>query len=154
MIDVRPAKTDDAAAWLRMCETLSPDSAGDHAGGLPCRWRGWWRSTKRDLAILGLALIAGGCAAQPAPREQGTAGATMTTLAFLTRSGCANTAVLRANLDEALRTLGPDARYDVIDLDTLPETDPRRGYPTPTVLRDGRDLFGLPEPRPPFPDPS
>lgn len=78
----------------------------------------------------------------------------MTTLAFLTRSGCANTAVLRANLDEALRTLGPDARYDVIDLDTLPETDPRRGYPTPTVLRDGRDLFGLPEPRPPFPDPS
>lgn len=78
----------------------------------------------------------------------------MTGLVFLTRSGCANTAVMRANLDEALKTVGPDARYDVIDLDTLPDSDPRRGYPTPTVLRGGRDLFGLPEPEPPFPDPT
>ncbi|MCI0677340.1 MAG: hypothetical protein L0Y42_16390, partial [Phycisphaerales bacterium] len=28
----------------------------------------------------------------------------------------------------------------------LPENDIRRGYPTPTILVNGRDLFGLPEP--------
>ena len=78
----------------------------------------------------------------------------MTELVFLTRAGCANTAAMRANLDEALKTLGPAARYDLVDLDTLPDSDPRRGYPTPTVLRGGRDLFGLPEPEPPFPDPT
>jgi hypothetical protein len=33
-------------------------------------------------------------------------------------------------------------------------TDPRTGYPTPTVLYKNRDLFGMPPPTPPFPEPS
>jgi hypothetical protein len=75
-------------------------------------------------------------------------------LSFLTREGCTNTAVMRGRLDEALGRLGLSSRYQVIDLATLPATDPRRGYPTPTLLRSGRDLFGMPEPQPPFPEPT
>ena len=73
---------------------------------------------------------------------------------FLTREGCANTAEMRASLDEALRALGRPTDYAVIDLATLPDSDVRRGYPTPTVLYGNRDLFGLPQPTPPLPQPT
>jgi hypothetical protein len=56
---------------------------------------------------------------------------------------------MRANLDEALRAIGHPITYAVIDADTLPESDPRGGYGTPTVLVAGVDLFGMPAP--PFP---
>ncbi len=36
-----------------------------------------------------------------------------------------------------------------IDQEALPHGDIRRGYPTPTILVNGRDLFGLPEPEGP-----
>jgi hypothetical protein len=75
-------------------------------------------------------------------------------LTFLTRDGCSNTAVMRERLDEALARLRLPASYQVIDLATLPDTDPRRGYPTPTLLYSGRDLFGMPEPQPPLPAPT
>ena len=75
-------------------------------------------------------------------------------LTFLTREGCSNTAVMRERLDGALARLGRPLRYQVIDLATLPDSDPRRGYPTPTLLRDGRDLFGMPQPQPPLPEPT
>ena len=35
------------------------------------------------------------------------------------------------------------AVYQVVDLATLPRPDGRRGYPIPTVLFGGRDLFGM-----------
>jgi hypothetical protein len=44
--------------------------------------------------------------------------------------------------------------YAVIDADTLAESDARRGYGTPTVLYENRDLFGMPEPTPPMPTPT
>ncbi|HYE85284.1 MAG TPA: hypothetical protein VEA16_02930 [Vicinamibacterales bacterium] len=72
-------------------------------------------------------------------------------LAFLTRDGCANTAVMRQNLDAALRSLSLPANYDVVNLDTVSESDARSGYPTPTVLFANRDLFGMPEPPVPHP---
>jgi hypothetical protein len=75
-------------------------------------------------------------------------------LAFLTRQDCSNTAIMRARLDEALERMGRPADYLVIDLATLSDTDARRGYPTPTVLHGGRDLFGMPEPRPPYRGPT
>jgi hypothetical protein len=75
-------------------------------------------------------------------------------LVFLTRGGCANTALMRTNLDEAIRTLRLEVNYAVVDLDTLPDTDARRGYPTPTLLYANRDVFDLPEPKPPFPEPT
>jgi hypothetical protein len=75
-------------------------------------------------------------------------------LVFLTREGCANTAIMRARLDDALDRLGAPTAYAVIDADTLADGDVRRGYGTPTVLYDNRDLFGMPEPTPPIPSPT
>jgi hypothetical protein len=73
---------------------------------------------------------------------------------FLTRDGCANTPVLRANLESAAESFDSTVEYEVIDQGTLPATDAHTGYPTPTILYKNRDLFGLPEPVPPFPAPS
>ena len=67
---------------------------------------------------------------------------------------CVNTTTMRANLDDALRSLEQPSEYQVVDLDTLPDGDVRRGYPTPTVLVANRDLFGMAEPQPPFPTPA
>ena len=62
---------------------------------------------------------------------------------FLTREGCAQTATMRGHLDAAIRATGQPIRYGVVDLDTLPATDHRRGYPTPTILIGGEDMFGM-----------
>jgi hypothetical protein len=75
-------------------------------------------------------------------------------LVLLTRRGCANTDKMRDHLDAALRSLHRPATYRVIDLDALPPSDPRRGYGTPTILRDGKDLFGRSEPTGPAPSPT
>ena len=74
--------------------------------------------------------------------------------ALLTRSGCVYTAELRGNFDQALRASGLSTDYQFIDLDTLPKSDVRRGYPTPTLLFKGHDIFGLPVPVPPLPEPT
>jgi hypothetical protein len=76
-------------------------------------------------------------------------------LEFVTRGACANTPILRANLNAALEALGLPAVYQVVDIDRLRASDVRRGYPTPTVLVRKHDLFGgMPEPVPPFPEPA
>jgi len=75
-------------------------------------------------------------------------------LVFLTRGGCVNTTTLRVNLDEALKATGLPTDYQFIDLDSLPPTDSRVGYPTPTILYANRDLFGMATPTPPFPEPT
>ena len=67
-------------------------------------------------------------------------------LTFLTRGACVNTPPMRGSLDLALRDGGYAVDYVVIDTATLAATDPRCGYGTPTILLDGRDLFGLAEP--------
>ena len=56
---------------------------------------------------------------------------------------------MRANLDAALTAMGLPADYRVIDVDTLPATDARGGYGTPTVLLKGVDLFDMPTPSAP-----
>lgn len=78
----------------------------------------------------------------------------MADLVFLTREDCVNTAAMRRNVDSALKSLGLASRYEVIDQDTLAKGDIRRGYPTPTLLYAERDLFGMPVPQPPLPEPS
>jgi hypothetical protein len=65
---------------------------------------------------------------------------------FLTREGCVNTAVMRERLDEALHALGRASDYMLIDQESLGRDDVRAGYPTPTVLVGGKDLFGMPQP--------
>ncbi|MEZ5289748.1 MAG: hypothetical protein R2745_01555 [Vicinamibacterales bacterium] len=99
-------------------------------------------------AVALLLLAAGTVAAGQEPRTPSGP------LVFLTREGCVNTATMRARLDAAIDRLGAPTAYAVIDADTLADGDVRRGYGTPTVLYDNRDLFGLPEPTPPLPAPT
>lgn len=71
---------------------------------------------------------------------------TIPELEILTREGCPNTGLMRERLSAALQSLGWATTCRVIDIGDLPESDPRGGYGTPTVLCDGDDLFGLPRP--------
>jgi hypothetical protein len=75
-------------------------------------------------------------------------------LVFLTREGCVNTPVLLENLRQAAEIFDPPLKYVVVDQGTLLLSDARIGYPTPTILFNERDLFGLPQPSQPFPAPS
>jgi hypothetical protein len=75
-------------------------------------------------------------------------------LIFLTRDGCATSARMLVNLDAAVRLLGRPVAYQVVDQATLSSTDPRTGYPTPTLLYANRDVFGMRELKPPFPEPT
>lgn len=78
----------------------------------------------------------------------------MKDLVFLTRDGCVNTTTMRGHLDEALGSLSLPTDYEFVNLETLAPTDPRIGYPTPTLLYRNRDLFGMTVPTPPFPEPT
>ena len=78
----------------------------------------------------------------------------MVDLVFLTRDGCVNTPEMVNHLDDALKALGLNTDYKYIDIGTLPKSDARTGYPTPTVLWMGKDIYGMPVPVAPFPDPS
>ena len=79
---------------------------------------------------------------------------TLRELTFLTRDGCVNTPDMVNNLDDALNALHWPKDYAYIDIGTLPKTDVRTGYPTPTLLWKGKDIFGMPAPKPPFDTPS
>ena len=107
--------------------------------------------------VLGSGVLAWGCRDR-APRQTAGSAERPTTikqdLIFVTRDGCVNTPDMQINLDDALSALHLPHDYQLVDLGTLSPTDPRVGYPTPSVLYRGRDLFGMPEPTPPFPEPS
>lgn len=100
----------------------------------------------RNVAMLSLVVIGfANCAGTSVPA---------TSIEFLTREGCVQTAIMRARLDTAIEASGARLQYAVIDLDALPGTDVRKGYPTPTILRGGIDLFGMDQPKPPFDEPT
>jgi len=73
---------------------------------------------------------------------------------FLTREGCANTPVLLANLKRVAESFEPPVEFVVVNQGSLPPTDARIGYATPTILYDDHDLFGLPKPAAPYPAPT
>ncbi|MGA2231366.1 MAG: hypothetical protein ABSH22_10750 [Tepidisphaeraceae bacterium] len=50
---------------------------------------------------------------------------------------------MRERLRQALKQIDAGQAFEDIDQDDLPEGDMRRGYPTPTVLVDAHDLYGL-----------
>ena len=103
----------------------------------------------RTAVVLSLSIISSACSApRPEPASANS------TLVFLTREGCANSARMLANLDVALRSLNRSGAYQVVDQGALPKTDARSGYATPTLLYNNRDVFGLPEPTPPYPEPT
>jgi hypothetical protein len=78
----------------------------------------------------------------------------MKPIEFLTREGCVQTITMRSRLDEAVKGMNKPLTYTVVDLDVLPNTDPRKAYPTPSVLYGAVDLFGMAEPKPPYPEPT
>jgi hypothetical protein len=115
---------------------------------------------RRAQAVLGVAIAAwfasgcGGHEAQPRSHVATPPTSMRNDLVFVTRDGCVNTPDMRRNLDAALRALELPLDYQIVNLGTVPPADPRSGYPTPTVLYRNRDLFGMPEPTPPFPEPG
>ena len=98
------------------------------------------------LAMFPLLLLALPCCAERPP--------VVKPIEFLTRSGCVQTKLMQARLDEAIKASARALTYTVVDLDTLPASDVRKAYPTPTVLVGSVDLFGMPEPSPPYPGPT
>jgi hypothetical protein len=105
------------------------------------------------IAIVFSLVIVTACAKPSQPRPS-LAARSMRDLVLLSRDGCVNTATMRDNVEDVLRTMGLPADYKVVDQASLLATDARRGYPTPTLLYANRDVFGLAEPRPPYPEPS
>lgn len=105
------------------------------------------------VVVLVLCAVASACS--PPPLSKGEGGKlSVADLVFLTRDGCANTPIMRANVDAALRSMGLEPSYQVLGLAQVPEGDARRGYPTPTLLYRGEDVFGMEQPKPPYPDPT
>lgn len=62
---------------------------------------------------------------------------------------CPNTPAMRESLKAALASLGKGWTFTETNQEKLPEGDIRCGYPTPTVLINDRDLYGLPVPTAP-----
>jgi hypothetical protein len=58
--------------------------------------------------------------------------------------GCPNTPAMRERLAAALARIG--GSFTDTNQEALPESDPRRGWPTPTILVNGSDLFGMAPP--------
>lgn len=97
--------------------------------------------TIRSAVVCGACLLSSvmpGCAAQRAERPSGAM-----KIELLGFPGCPNTPVLRAHLRKAL---ADPAAFEEVNQEDLPWSDPLRGWPTPTILVNGRDLFGLPAP--------
>lgn len=60
--------------------------------------------------------------------------------------GCPNTPEMRTNLKAAIASIGAGWTFTDTDQERLPDSDLRRGWPTPTVLVNGSDLFGMAPP--------
>ena len=112
---------------------------------------------RRLLTCFGIVLV--GCTSDQAPDNKSQSQSSQMLpesihVVFLTREGCANTPVLLANLKSVAESFGPPVDYVLVNQGTLPPTDVRIGYATPTILYGNRDLFGLPKPAAPFPAPT
>ena len=128
----------DVARWLAVSASARLDHHSEFGTFLSPRVIKMW------LVGIVLAIWSG---AAPAPK-------TMKDLTFLTRADCVNTPDMVNNLDDALKALGWPNDYQFIDIGKLRTGDVRTGYPTPTLLWKGKDIFGLPAPKPPFDVPS
>lgn len=99
----------------------------------------------RALPALLAALACASCAGTPRGMDVAP-GTRAMHIELLGLPGCPNTPTMRRNLTEALHVVGMSLRFDDVNQERLPAADVRRGYPTPTVLVDGADLYGLPTP--------
>jgi hypothetical protein len=92
-------------------------------------------------------LAVGGCAGS-AGREEGEVlvNIEQVRVEMLYFEGCPNTQTMRERLREAVGRLGDGVASVEVDLESLPMDDARRGYGSPTVLVNGRDLMGMAKP--------
>jgi hypothetical protein len=74
-------------------------------------------------------------------------------IVFVTRDGRVNTPDMLPSLDDALRDRGFAFDYQVVDLGRLPKaTRPGHRIPDANGVYRNRDLFGRPQPTPPYPE--
>lgn len=100
-------------------------------------------------AVAGLGLLAGCAAPTTQSNKSAAVNSAQPRIELLGFEGCPNTPELRDNLGAALASIGKGWAFTDTDQEKLPEGDLRRGYPTPTILVNGRDLYGLPVPTAP-----
>lgn len=100
------------------------------------------------LLMLLLALPMGGCSAAP-EQTRGAALPSTVRIELIGFEGCPDTPVLRRRLAAAAGSLS--LRFEEVDLLRLAGEDPRRAWPSPTILVDGADLMGMPRPAETFP---
>jgi hypothetical protein len=102
------------------------------------------------LGLSAAAVLIGGCAAH---REAAATTAQpehdAMKIELLGFPGCPNTPAMREHLTAALKDLGGGLTFTDTNQEALPEHDLRRGWPTPTVLVSGADLFGMAPPTAP-----
>lgn len=106
----------------------------------------------RTIAVCSAVVIGmlAGCAPTPDKNARPVAmNAAQPAIELLGFPGCPNTPALRENLRAALAAIGKGWTFKDTNQESLPEHDLRRGWPTPTVLVNGRDLFGMPAPTEP-----
>ena len=105
------------------------------------------------MVVSTLSLLAGcaspGSAGASGARPSASASAAQPTIELLGFTKCPSTPAMRANLRVALLSIDRGWTYTYIDQDQLPETDVRRGWPAPSVLVNGRDLFAMTSPTQP-----
>jgi hypothetical protein len=82
--------------------------------------------------VIGLALLSPGHRAAPK-------------VSFLMFDGCPNSPMMKSRLLSAMKGLHLKDPQ-IVDILKLPKTDLRAAYGAPTVLVNGKDLFGLPAP--------
>ena len=85
-------------------------------------------------------------AATPVDPGNGVSDMKISLLGF---DGCPLTPRMKRRLEQAISQLELRPELVQIDQQTLDASDLRRGYPAPTILVNGSDLFGMPPPTSP-----
>jgi hypothetical protein len=110
-------------------------------------------SSRNRWSALGAAVLLGTFAGCAAHHDHALRSAPMTAaqpkIELLGFPDCPNTPELRDNLKSALDSMGNGWTFADTNQEALPEGDLRRGWPTPTILVNERDLFGMPAPTAP-----
>lgn len=104
-----------------------------------------------DIIVL-VALLGGPLGACTAPTPRAPEPAAMPAASHTPRiellacDDCPNAAPLAQRLRQALRDHAPGWSFIQVNQDALPTNDPRRAWPSPTILIDDDDLFGMRRP--------
>ncbi len=107
-------------------------------------------ATIRPVALSVSMMLLAGCATPTATTTRTTPmNAEQPQIELLGFPDCPNTPEMREHLTAALASIGKGWSFTDTNQEKLPEGDLRRGWPTPTILISGRDLFGMPAPTAP-----